>query len=48
MSQKCSSSATAEELRLMAAEFFSKAVEVENEWLAGWQRAASDEGGQRS
>jgi hypothetical protein len=47
MSQKCSSSATAEELRLMAAEFFSKAVEAENEWLAATQRAGSDDGRQR-
>jgi hypothetical protein len=48
LSQKCLSGATAEELRLMAAEFFSKAVEAENEWLAASERAASDEGGQRS
>ena len=44
LSQKCSNRATAEELRLMAAEFFSKAVEVENDWLAASQRAASDDG----
>ena len=39
LSQKCSNSATAEELRLIAAEFFSKAVEVENDWLTATQRA---------
>src|SRR5215218_10220003 len=35
LSQKCSNSATAEELRLIAAEFFSKAVEVENDCRVG-------------
>jgi hypothetical protein len=47
LSQKCSSSATAEELRLMAAEFFSKAVEVENEWLAASRGASSEESMER-
>jgi hypothetical protein len=39
LSQRCPNKATAAELRVMAAEFFSKAVEVENEWLAALQRA---------
>jgi hypothetical protein len=47
LSQNCSSSATAEELRLMASEFFSKAVEAESDGLAATQRAGSDEGRQR-
>jgi len=38
-------SATAEELRLMAAEFFSKAVEVENDWLAASEDAGSYDAG---
>jgi hypothetical protein len=44
LSQRCSSSATAAELRVMAAEFFSKAVEVENDWLAASKRAGTDNG----
>jgi hypothetical protein len=39
LSQRCSNKATAAELRVMAAEFFSKAVEVENEWLAALHRS---------
>jgi hypothetical protein len=48
LSQRCSNRATAAELRVMAAEFFSKAVEVENDWLAPSGHAGSDDGGQRS
>ena len=45
LSQRCSNKATAAELRVMAAEFFSKAVEVENDWLAASKRAGTDNGG---
>ena len=45
LSQKCSNRATAEELRVMAAEFFSKAIEVENDWLAPSEHAGSAESG---
>ena len=48
LSQRCSNKATATELRLMAAEFFSKAVEVENDWLAASQPAVSEDSAQRS
>ena len=48
LSQRCSNKATAAELRVMAAEFFSKAVEAENEWLAASQPAACEDGTQRS
>jgi hypothetical protein len=48
LSQRCSNSATAAELRVMAAEFFSNAVEVENDWLGASQPKGSDDGGQRS
>jgi hypothetical protein len=48
LSLRCSNKATAAELRVMAAEFFSKAAEVENDWLAASQHAGSDAGGQRS
>src|SRR5215211_3377695 len=47
LSQRCSNKATATELRLMAAEFFSKAVEVENDWLAASQPAVSEDSAQR-
>jgi hypothetical protein len=47
LSQKCSNRAPAAELRVMAAEFFSRAVEAENEWLAASQGAGSDEDGRR-
>jgi hypothetical protein len=46
LSQRCSNKATAAELRMMAAEFFSKAVEAENEWLVASQDASSDDGRQ--
>jgi hypothetical protein len=36
----------AAELRLMAAQFFSKALEVESDWLTASQQAGSDERGQ--
>jgi hypothetical protein len=48
LSQRCSNKATAAELRVMAAEFFSKAVEVENNWLAASERAGPDDGVQRT
>jgi hypothetical protein len=48
LSQRCANRATAAELRVMAAEFFTKAVEVENDWLTSSQRAGSDDCGQRS
>jgi len=35
LAQKCSNHRTAQELRLMGAEFFKKAIEAENEWLRG-------------
>jgi hypothetical protein len=44
LSQRCSNKATAAELRVMAAEFFSRAIEIENDWLAATQRAGSDDG----
>jgi hypothetical protein len=37
----------AAELRVMAAEFFSKAVQVENDWLAASQGAGSEDAEQR-
>jgi hypothetical protein len=41
LSQRCLNRATAAELRVMAAEFFSKAVEAENDWLATSQPVRS-------
>jgi hypothetical protein len=46
LSQRCSNKTTAAELRLMAAQFFSKALEVESDWLTASQQAGSDERGQ--
>jgi hypothetical protein len=47
LSQRCSNKTTAAELRLLAAQFFSKAVEVENDSLPASEQAGSDERGQR-
>jgi hypothetical protein len=47
LSQQCSNSAAAEELRVMAAEFFSKAIEAENDWLVASQQTTPDNGTQR-
>jgi hypothetical protein len=46
--QRCSDRATAAELRVLAAEFFRKAVEAENERLAAPQPAASEDVARRS
>jgi hypothetical protein len=47
LSQACSDKATAVELSMMAAEFFSKAIEVENDWLAASLQASPCEGAKR-
>jgi hypothetical protein len=47
LSQRSSNRAMAAELRVMAAEFFSKAVQVENDWLAASQGAGSEDAEQR-
>jgi hypothetical protein len=47
LSQRCSNKATAAELRVMAAEFFSKAVEVENDWMAASRREGPDDARRR-
>ena len=43
LSQRCSNRAMAAELRVMAGEFFRKAVEVENEWLFASEPAACED-----
>jgi len=40
LSENCSRGALAEELRIMAAEFFTRALETENRWLAPPEEAA--------
>jgi hypothetical protein len=34
LAEQCSDESTADQLRLMGAEFFRKATELENDWLA--------------
>jgi hypothetical protein len=47
LSQQCPNGTTAQEMRLMAAEFFRRAIEAENDWLAASRQTTRDHGTKR-
>jgi hypothetical protein len=47
LSQQSPNGTTAQEMRLMAAEFFRRAIEAENDWLAASRQTTRDHGTKR-